>query len=99
MACKKVHGQGKINVIVNIQSLIHPYTFHNSKDVGKGLCIFTITFILPCPCTFWHAIPTSLFFLMTSFLYHNLKIAPPSKISPHLFLNEVVAKGAFLLEV
>ena len=27
MACKKVHGQGRIKVIVNIQSLIHPYTF------------------------------------------------------------------------
>ena len=22
------------------------------------LCIFIITFILPCLCTFWHAIPT-----------------------------------------
>ena len=25
------------------------------------LCIFTITFILPCLSTFWHAVPTSLF--------------------------------------
>ena len=32
-----------------------------SKDVGIGLCIFTITFILPCLCTFWHTIPTFLF--------------------------------------
>ena len=27
MACKKVHGQGKIKVIANIQSLIYPYIF------------------------------------------------------------------------
>ena len=44
-----------------------PYTSlhlsQKSKHVGIGLCIFTITFILPCPCTFWHAIPTSLFIL------------------------------------
>ena len=34
------------------------------------LCIFTITFILPFLCTFWHAIPTSLFiFNDFSFLY------------------------------
>ena len=34
------------------------------------LCIFTITFILPCLCTFLYAIPTSLFiFNDFSFLY------------------------------
>jgi len=27
MACKKLHEQGRIKVIVNIQSLIHPYIF------------------------------------------------------------------------
>ena len=33
-------------------------------------------------------------------LYRNLlKIGPPSKISPPPFLNEVVAKGAFLSKV
>jgi len=34
----------------------HPslHLFTKSKDVGIGLCIFTITFILPCLCTFWH---------------------------------------------
>jgi len=47
-----VHKQGRIKVMVNIQSLIHPYIFSKkSKDVGIGLCIFTITFILPCLCT------------------------------------------------
>ena len=35
--------------MVNIQSLIHPYIFsQKSKDVGIGLCIFTITFVLVC---------------------------------------------------
>ena len=39
--------------------LIHPYIFsQRSKDVGTGLCILTITFIFPCLCTFWYAIPT-----------------------------------------
>ena len=51
MACqkkKKIHKQGRIKVMANIQSLLHPYTFsQKSKDVGAGLCIFTITFILP----------------------------------------------------
>ena len=59
MACQKVHKQGRIKVIVNIQSLICPYIFSrksNLKDVGTGLCILTITFILPCLC----AISTSL---------------------------------------
>ena len=71
MACQKVHKQGRIKVMVNIQRLIHPYIFsQRSKDVGIGLCIFTITFILPCLCTFWHAIPTSLFiFNDFSFLF------------------------------
>ena len=71
MACQKVHKQGRIKVMVNIQSLIHPYIFsQKSKDVGTRLCMFTITFILPCLCTFWHAIPTSLFiFNDFSFLF------------------------------
>ena len=57
MVCQKVHKQRRIKVMVNIQSLIHPYIFsQKSKDVGIGLCIFTITFILPCLCIFWHAI-------------------------------------------
>ena len=71
MACQKVHKQGRIKVMVSIQSLIHPYIFsQRSKDVGTGLCILTITFILPCLCTFWHAIPTSPFiFNDFSFLF------------------------------
>ena len=71
MACQKVHEQGRIKVMVNIQSLIHPYIFsQKSKDVGNQLRIFTITFILPCSCTFWHAIPTSRFiFNDFSFLF------------------------------
>ena len=72
MACQKVHKQGRIKVMVNIQSLIHPYIFsQKSKDVGIGLCIFTITFILPCSCTFWHAIPTSLF------IFNNVMLSTP----------------------
>jgi len=63
MSCQKVHEQDRIEVMVKIQSLIHSYIFsQNSKDVGIGLCIFTITSILSCLCTFWHAIPTSLHF-------------------------------------
>ena len=57
-----VHKQRRMKVMINIQSLIHPYLFsQKSKDVGTGLCNFTITFILPCLCTFWNAIPTSPF--------------------------------------
>ena len=35
-----------------------------------GLCIFPFTFMssLPCLCTFWHAIPTSLFILVFFFV-------------------------------
>ena len=71
MVCQKVHKQGRIKVMVSIQSLIHPYIFsQRSKDVGTGLCILTITFILPCLCTFWHTIPTSPFiFNDFSFLF------------------------------
>ena len=60
--------------MINIQSLIHPYIFSQKvKDIGMGLCIFIITFILPCLCTFWHAIPTSHFiFNDFSFLYYFL---------------------------
>ena len=47
MVCQKVHKQGRIKVMVNIQSLIHPYIFsQRGKGVGMGLCILTITFIL-----------------------------------------------------
>ena len=45
MAYQKVHKQG---MIVNTQASSIPTSFHRSKDVGKELCIFTITFILPC---------------------------------------------------
>ena len=39
MAGQKVHKQGRIKVMVNIQSLIHPYIFsQKSKDVRIGLC-------------------------------------------------------------
>ena len=69
MACQKVQKQGRTKVMVNTQSLIYPYIIsQKSKDVGTGLCIFTITFILPCLCTFWYAISTLLFILMFSFL-------------------------------
>ena len=48
MACQKVHKQGRIKVMVSIQSLIHPYIFsQRSKDVGMGLCILTITQVYP----------------------------------------------------
>ena len=59
MACKKetnkkgYKNEGKYTKPV-------PTSFHNSVT---GLCIFsfTFTYILSCWCTFWHAIPTSLF--------------------------------------
>ena len=79
MAYQKVHEQGRIKLMVNLQSLIHPYIFsQKSKDVGIGLCIFTITFILPCLCPFWHAILTSLFiFNDFSFLFlHFFETVP-----------------------
>ena len=39
MAGQKVHKQGRIKVMVNIQSLIHPYIFsQKSKDVRIRLC-------------------------------------------------------------
>ena len=35
LACQKVHKQGKTKVMVNIQSIIHPYIFaQTSKEVG-----------------------------------------------------------------
>ena len=35
LVCQKVHKQGKTKVMVNIQSIIHPYTFaQTSKEVG-----------------------------------------------------------------
>ena len=69
MACQKVHEQERIEVMVNIQSFI-PTSFHKTADVGIGLCIFTITSILSCSCTFWHVIPTSHFiFNDFSFLF------------------------------
>ena len=59
MACQKVHEQGRIKVMVNIQSLFCSF----GKDVGMDEALYSYHhFILPCLCTFWHAIPTSLFF-------------------------------------
>ena len=43
------------------------HLFTKEQRCRKGLCIFTITFILPCLCTFWHAIPTSLFIFLSCF--------------------------------
>ena len=42
MACQKVHKQGKIKVMVSIQSFIHPYIFsQRSKDVGMDEALYT----------------------------------------------------------
>ena len=71
-ACQKVHKQrGDIKVMVNIQSLIHSYIFSQySEDVGMGFVYLPSLYILPCLCTFCHAIPTSLFmFNDFSFLF------------------------------
>ena len=72
MACQKVHKQGRIKVMVSIQSPVPTSLLLCEKMQGwMRLCIFTITFILPCLCTFWHAIPTSPFsFNDFSFLLH-----------------------------
>ena len=76
MACQKVHKQGKIKVMVSIQSFIHPYIFsQRSKDVGMELCILTITFIFPRLCTFWHAIPRLEFIVCWPLNYH-IALAP-----------------------
>ena len=49
MACQGVRGLGGVGVMVNIQSLIHPYIFpQKSKDVGIGLCMFAMAFVLVC---------------------------------------------------
>ena len=54
----------------------HPSLHLFTKE--QRCCIFTITFIFPCSCTFWHAIPTSLFifndfsFLFLHFFGHIL---------------------------
>ena len=62
MACQKVHKQGKIKVMVSIQSPIPTSSLLCEKMQGwMRLCILTITFIHPCLCNFWHAIPTSPF--------------------------------------
>ena len=70
MVCQNVHKQGRIKVMVIIQSFIHPYIFtQKSKDVGTGLCILTFTFIFPCV-LFGTPIPTSHFiFNDFSFLF------------------------------
>ena len=57
MACQRgtQAGKDKNDGKMYVRSFIHPYIFsQKSKDVGKGLCIITITFILPCLCTFLH---------------------------------------------
>ena len=70
MACQK-RKQTRKNESDGKDTKPSPYIFsQKSKDVGIGLCIFTITLILPCLCTFWHGIPTSLFiFNGFSFLF------------------------------
>ena len=46
LECQKVHKQGRIKVMVNIQSLIHPYIFlQKSKDVRIGLNDFSFLFL------------------------------------------------------
>ena len=50
---------------------LHLFTIE--QKCRKGLCIFTITFILPCLCTFW---PSELVFVndMVYFLLLDMKI-------------------------
>ena len=84
MVCQKVHKQGRIKVMVSIQSRVPTSLLLCEKMQGwMRLCILTITIILPCLCTFWHAIPTSPFiFNDFSFLYntysYNLCALEPS---------------------
>ena len=51
MACKKIHGQGKIKVIVNIQSLIHPYIF--SQKITQKIALLQPHTFNSLPCGFW----------------------------------------------
>ena len=67
---QKVHKQRRIKV--NMQSPIPTFLLYCEKMYGWiRLCIFTITFILPCLYTFWHAILMSLFisFHFLSFIF------------------------------
>ena len=45
MACQKVHKQGRIKVMVNIQSLIHPYIF-SQKSKGCRDEAYNMEFVL-----------------------------------------------------
>ena len=51
---------------------------------------------MPIPLSFLKA---SVMYTVLVGYYNLLKIGPHSKISPPLFLNEIVAKDAFLLKV
>ena len=74
---KRTQTREDITVKVNIKSLIHPYIFsQQSKDLGvdEALYIYLHCYILPCLCTFWHAIPISLIILMTSYIVSTVSI-------------------------
>ena len=68
VACQGVRRQGGVGVMVNIQSLIHPYIFpQKSKDVGIGLCMFAIAFVLVC--VLFGAVLASLFNFSDCFFF------------------------------
>ena len=74
MACKKVHKQERISDYYGNCTKPHPplhlYSFVEriikTVEMDETLYIFTITFIIHCSYTFWHAISTFLFWFLFS---------------------------------
>ena len=72
MAHQKICRQGRYDIKIYKAIYIAVLTSFSTtelsceKDAGRGLCIFTFTFISyqPCSHTFWCATPTSFTFLM-----------------------------------
>ena len=78
MACKKVRGQGRIKVIVNIQSPF-PTSLLLWKDVGMDEALYIYYHFYPsliCPCTFLHAFLHLFSFLMI-FLSCHIFVSSP----------------------
>ena len=74
----------------------------NEKDVGIGLCKFTIISSLACLHTFWHAIPTFLyiftvvvFLSFVSVLFFDVNLSDRPK--PKNYSSETTTPGIYSL--